>query len=96
MYAEAVKMRDGLVQYGLMDVNLREENYNIFKEMGFVTGTSSPWVDSYEITQLEENLYQIIFTLKTSVPTDLFISVINVELVEDGQYISICSLVEDI
>ena len=96
MYAEAVKMRDGLVQYGLMDDNLREKNYNIFKEMGFVTGTSSPWVDSYEVTELEENLYQIKFTLRTSVPTDLFISVINVEIVEDGQYISISVLVEDI
>ena len=96
MYAEAVKMRDGLVQYGLMDDNLRVENYYIFKEMGFVTGTSSPWVDSYEITQIEDNLYQIKFTLKTSVPTDLFISILNVQMVEDGQYISIKAIVEGI
>lgn len=34
--------------------------------------------------------------MKTSVPTDLLLSVINVELVEDGQYISIKDIIEGI
>jgi hypothetical protein len=92
MYAEAVKMRSGFVQYGLMDDSLRKEKYSEFKEMGFVTGTSSPWVDSYEIKELDENLYNIKFTYKTSVPTDVFISEINVRLIEDGQFIKISSI----
>ncbi|WFA09911.1 DUF3298 domain-containing protein [Tissierella sp. Yu-01] len=89
MYAEAVKMRDGVAQYGLMEDQLRDQKYNEFKEMGFVTGTSSPWVDSYEIKQLEEDLYQIIFTYKTSVPADIFTSEINVRLIEDGLFIKL-------
>lgn len=89
MYAEAVKMRDGIAQYGLMEDQLRHEKYNEFKEMGFVTGTSSPWVDNYEIKQLEEDLYQIIFTYKTSVPTDFFTSEINVRTIEDGLFIKL-------
>ncbi len=92
MYAEAVKMRNGFVQYALFDDKMREERYDEFKDSAFVTGVSSPWVDSYEITQLDENLYSIKFTYKTSVPTDVFISEINVEIIEDGELIKISSI----
>jgi hypothetical protein len=93
MYAEAVKMRNGMVQYALLDDSLREEKYDVFKSLGFVTGTSSPWVDSYEIKKLEDNLYQIIFTYITSVPSDgIFTSTINVRIIDDGQYTKIVSI----
>lgn len=91
-YAESVKLRNGVVQYALMDDQLRDEKYNEFKEMNFVTGTSSPWVDSYEISQVEKNLYQVIFTLKTSVSTDSLTTTVNIELVEDSQYIKISNI----
>lgn len=90
MYAEAVKMRNGFVQYGLLDDNMRDERYDDYKGFSFVTGVSSPWIDSYEIKQLTEDLYQIIFTYRTSVPTDgTYTSKINVRLVEDGEYVKI-------
>lgn len=93
-YAEAVKLRNGVAQYSLMDDQLREENYNVFKEMNFVTGTSSPWVDSYELIQLEENLYQVKFTLKTSLPSDSLTRIVKLKLVEDSQHIKITSIEE--
>ncbi|NLY45062.1 MAG: DUF3298 domain-containing protein [Tissierella sp.] len=93
-YAEAVKMRNGAVQYGLLSDNLREEKYYELKDLAFVTGTSSPWVDSYKIAKIKDYLYQIEFTLKTSVPNDELISVINMELEEYGQYWRINSIEE--
>ena len=94
MYAEAVKMRNGMVQYGLLDQALREDKYQEFKDLGFVTGTSSPWMEKYEITEEDENLYKITFTSRTSVPTDLIITDVIVGLIEDGQYLKITSIEE--
>lgn len=94
MYAEAVKMRNGAIQYGLMSDELREEKYDEIKELGFDTGTSSPWVDSYEIENIGDNLYKIVFYLKTSVPTDLITSTVNVKLIQSGDYWRISSIEE--
>jgi hypothetical protein len=94
MYAEAVEKRNGMIQYGLMDDSMRQAKFDDFNDLGFVTGVSSPWVDGYDISQLEENLYNIKFTYKTSVPTDEFISEEDVRLIEDGQFIKISSIVE--
>lgn len=92
MYAEAIKTRNGVVQYALFDDDLREEKYGEFKGLNFITGTSSPWIDSYEISELEGNVYQIKFTEKTSVPTDIYTFDINVKLIEEGQPIKITSV----
>jgi hypothetical protein len=93
MYAEAVKMRNGFVQYALLDDKMRDERYDDYKGFSFVTGVSSPWIDSYEIKQPAENLYQIKFTYRTSVPTDgTYTSDINVRLIEDGEYVKITSI----
>ena len=93
-YAEAVKMRNGAIQYGLLSDELREEKYQEFRELAFVTGTSSPWVDGYEIVKIKDYLYQIEFTLKTSMPDDELTSVINLELEQYGPYWRIKSLEE--
>lgn len=92
MYAEAVKMRNGAIQYGLLSDELRDEKYNEFKELGFVTGTSSPWVDSYEIENIGDNSFKIIFNLRTSVPTDSITSTVKVKLIQDGEYWRISSI----
>lgn len=68
MFAEAIKSRNGAVQYGLLSDELRREEYSMLNELSFVTGTSSPWVDSYKITKTVDNKYRIDFTLKTSDP----------------------------
>lgn len=92
MYAEAVETRNGAVQYGLLSDELRDEKYNEFKELGFVTGTSSPWVDSYEIENIGDNSFKIIFNLRTSVPTDSITSTVKVKLIQDGEYWRISSI----
>lgn len=92
MYAEAVKNRNGAVQYGLLTDKLREENYQYYKESSFVTGVSSPWVESYDIKKSEGNLYKITFHLKTSSPTALPDMITTAALVKDGEFWRISSL----
>ncbi len=94
MYAEAVKNRHGIIQYGIMDDSVKNEKYEELKDMSFVTGVSSPWVDRYEINQIDENHYKIDFILKTSVPSEEFLSTVIVELAEDGEFINISKIEE--
>lgn len=94
MYAEAVKMRNGAIQYGLLSDELRDEKYDEFKEIGFVTGTSSPWVDSYDIQNVGDNSFKIAFNLRTSVPTDSITSTVKVKLIQYGEYWKISSIEE--
>jgi hypothetical protein len=51
-YAEGVKTRNGALQYAVMSPELRSEHYSEFAGLGWVTGVSSPWVESYEIREL--------------------------------------------
>lgn len=92
MYAEAVKTRNGAVQYGLLSDELREVKYSEFSELSFVTGVSSPWVDSYEIEEVSDNTFKIEFTLKTSVPNDLIKETVNITVGEFGPYWKIISM----
>ncbi|SHI51399.1 copper amine oxidase N-terminal domain-containing protein [Lutispora thermophila] len=50
-WAEGVKIRNGVLQYTLMSPELQKQMYDYFVSMGWVTGTSSPWVENYEITE---------------------------------------------
>lgn len=95
MYAKGVDERAGFIQYGLMDDQLRTKNYEFFKDLNFVTGTSSPWVDSYKIIQVNDNNYKVEFTLKTSNPSDELISTVNIKLAEDGEFINIINIEEE-
>lgn len=49
-WAEAVKNRDGKAQYVLMTKEFQKKVYEEFKGLNWVTGTSSPWVESYTVT----------------------------------------------
>ena len=60
-WAEAIKTRNGAWQYALLSPELQEECYGRFMEMNWITGTSSPWVDKYEVTEryrVDEELYR--------------------------------------
>lgn len=94
MYAEAVETRNGAVQYGLMSDELRDEKYDEFMDLWFVTGTSSPWVDSYKIENTGDNSYKIVFDLKTSVITEVITTTVNLKLVQDGEYWRISTIEE--
>ncbi len=64
-WAEAVKNRDGKAQYALMTKDLQESVYDEFSGLNWVTGTSSPWVESYTI-QATDSGAKVSFRLATS------------------------------
>lgn len=92
MYAEAVKTRNGAVQYGLFSDEIRKNKFMELSDLAFVTGVSSPWVDNYEITKINDNTFKIEFTLKTSVPADLTIETVNITVAEKFGYWKIVSI----
>ncbi len=60
-WAEAVKARNGAWQYALLSPELKKEYYDGFTEMNWVTGTSSPWIEKYQVTEgyrVDEELYR--------------------------------------
>lgn len=84
-YANAVKMRNGAIQYALLSNDLRNQKYNHFKDHIFVTGQSSPWVSSYDIKELKDNSFQVTFNLQTSVHNEnITPTTANIKVIEDG------------
>lgn len=69
-YAEAVKMRNGAWQYAVMSPELKKENYDNFVLLNWVTGTSSPWIESYKIEEQYKSdgvyRYEVEFTYTDS------------------------------
>ena len=53
-----------------MSPDLRSKAINKFLENNWVTGLSSPWVDSYQVIELQSNsteaIYKVIFKMMTS------------------------------
>lgn len=64
-WAEAVKSRDGKAQYALMTKALQNKVHDEFAGLNWVTGTSSPWVESYTVSALDGGA-RVIFTYATS------------------------------
>ncbi|WJH33790.1 copper amine oxidase N-terminal domain-containing protein [Paenibacillus sp. CC-CFT747] len=54
-WAEAVKKRNGALQYALMTDELRAQEKEKLEASFWVTGTSSPWVDRYTVSKGTEN-----------------------------------------
>ncbi|MCK9217833.1 MAG: stalk domain-containing protein [Firmicutes bacterium] len=92
MYGEAIKNRNGVFQYGLLSDKLKKEKYNDFEGFFFVTGVSSPWVDSYEITNTGENTYDMDLTYRTSVPGESFIETMKIVVNNVNEYWNIDSI----
>jgi hypothetical protein len=69
-YAEAVKTRNGALQYAVMSDELKEQNRKSLEELNWVTGTSSPWVADYKIEGTQDSdtrwTYQIQYTWTSS------------------------------
>jgi hypothetical protein len=69
-YAEAVKTRNGALQYAVMSDELKEQNRKSLEELNWVTGTSSPWVADYKIERTQGSdtrwTYQIHFIWTSS------------------------------
>ncbi len=92
MYAEAIKNRNGVVQYGLLTGKLKKEKYFDFADAYFVTGVSSPWVDSYEIRNTGVDTYAIDFVYKTSVPDESFLETLNLTVENTDEFWRIHSI----
>jgi len=70
-WAEGIKERNGALQYAVLSPELKEQKRSYYEDCGWVTGVSSPWVESYEIfkeNELEKGLweYEVIFKMMTS------------------------------
>lgn len=52
-WAEGVQTRNGAWQYAVMTPELRKASYEDFAAFNWVTGTSSPWVKSFEVKELD-------------------------------------------
>jgi len=48
-WAEAVKTRNGALQYAMIYPDKRASHLKMFEECNWVTGTSSPWMERYRI-----------------------------------------------
>lgn len=50
-WSKGVKMRNGALQYAVMSPKLKGEYYGKFVDSNWLTGESSPWVDSFKVTE---------------------------------------------
>lgn len=50
-WAEGIKTRNGALQYAVMEPELKRKWREKFAENDWTTGTSSPWVEKYEINE---------------------------------------------
>lgn len=64
-WAKAVQKRDGKTQYSLMSSELQKKVYKDYQESNWVTGVSSPWVDSYRI-EPDDHTAVVTYTYMTS------------------------------
>jgi len=70
-WAQGVKTRNGALQYAVMTPELQKEWYQKFAESNWSTGTSSPWVEKYKVTEKsiinnEAIKYEVVFTYTDS------------------------------
>lgn len=93
-WAEGVKTRNGALQYAIMSPELKEETYDNFVQLNWTTGTSSPWVKSYEISEKyrvnnETYRYEVKFIYTDSTSSTFSTrKYINVSIYEDNWLVS--------
>lgn len=73
-WANGVKTRNGAAQFAVLSPELKEKLLSKYKEIMWVTGTSSPWVKQYIILNEQKETeevrkYEIQFELATSTGT---------------------------
>lgn len=95
-WAEAVKSRNGALQFALFSDKLKAENKDGFSDMAWTTGTSSPWVKAYEITELAKHddsniLYRVVFTYTDSASSE-YQEIHNVSVKKNQEYFEISDI----
>lgn len=74
-WARAIKARNGALQYAILSQRLKERQRESFEAAGWVTGTSSPWLERYNIGRAQENAdgtrtFRVQFDYRTSEDAD--------------------------
>lgn len=74
VWVDGMKSRNGAMQYSVMDEKLKKEYLKQLEQYNqyWVTGVSSPWIESYQIinqTQLGNEQYLFQLTLSTATST---------------------------
>lgn len=85
MFAEAMKNREGAVQYALCTDELKAKTYEDFKGFDFVTGASSPWISGYEMNKTSDNQYTITLHWASSTGAERD-STTTVTVAQNGEY----------
>lgn len=92
-WAEALKDRSGAVQYAVLSPELKKAMYSELAGMNWVTGVSSPWVDSYKITDLGKGedgsyRYKVDILWMTSAGSSTGVEYITVKKYDENFFIS--------
>lgn len=93
-WAEGVMARNGALQYAVISPELREINLPLYEDFRWVTGTSSPWVESFEIVSEREISgeaweYEVVFDTATSTgPAGANVARVSVSRAENGPRLS--------
>ena len=86
-WAEGVKTRNGALQYAVMTPDLKKDSYEGFASMNWSTGTSSPWVKSFDVKEIgktDENTVRYAVNFAWTDSTS--------EVSEDVQYVTVKNL----
>jgi beta-lactamase regulating signal transducer with metallopeptidase domain len=67
-WAEAVKQRLGKTQYAMMTKALQNKSYDELAGLNWVTGVSSPWVESYGIDERDSGIRIYYFYASSAFP----------------------------
>ena len=99
-WAEGVKTRNGAWQYAVLSPELQKEYYDRFAETNWITGTSSPWIEKYRVTEryrVDDELYrfEVEFTYRDSTESTFTTKeYITVRKYEDAWLISMIEKIE--
>lgn len=57
IWAKGVKTRNGALQYAVLSKSLKAKMENSLNNTSWITGASSPWIESYKITEYKKINY---------------------------------------
>lgn len=55
LYAQSLMKRNGALEYSLYSDKMKKSEYKRLYDLNFISGVSSPWVESYRITDVKKN-----------------------------------------
>lgn len=93
-WAEGVKTRNGALQFAMFSPEVKEKELSSFEKLGgWITGQSSPWVESYDISKgipKAQDSFQFVVKLSmvTSAGKNLEINNVIVQRDKDIWYVS--------